>query len=453
MGTGAFFSKPKIASVALSAESQGDDKAETIIATVHTILINDNEKLLVSLVDDNDNTVVADKEAFVSQNRAAINFTIPAGLTRGKYFVKAVAPGGKIGDVNITARKAEYRITSSAFEGKNLATFGNSITKADNSWAYQVHKNLRFGNLYNGAISGAVWHMRERTVASQTIRTQNYYDADFAGISSNAPTGDNLLQHQQQINNCAIVHLQKYFIDLDKKTAPTPDVIIFSYGTNDEAINKGDTESALQEDDLSKVDMFQIAGALRWCLDTLKIKFPDAKIYVALPLQSTLAGKNDGNLQKIAVIKSICDAKSVPYFDCYNESGITVENHATYLSDGLHPNEAGKVVHGAYITKALEEAADKASGLPSIFNGETGKELIFISARVLYAGRQLSVTSVASESPLSEVTIYGITGNEVCRKSVSSHEYTFNAPVVAGMYLLTVRLADNTSKGFKILVK
>jgi hypothetical protein len=36
---------------------------------------------------------------------------------------------------------------------------------------------------------------------------------------------------------------------------------------------------------------------------------------------------------------------------------------------------------------------------------------------------------------------------------VSGNEFTLNAPAVAGMYLLLVRLVDNTSKEFKILVK
>jgi lysophospholipase L1-like esterase len=453
MGTGAFFSKPKIASVALSDEGQGDDRTKTITATVYTIRIDDNEKLLVSLVDGDDHTVVDAEEAIVSQNQATINFTIPAGLARGKYFVRAAAPDGNISGVDIAPQQAEYTINTSAFEGKNLATFGNSITSAGNSWARQVYKNLRFGNLYNGAISSAVWYKRERTVAGQTIRTQNYYDAGFAGTSSSAPTGNDVLQHQKYINNCAVVHLQKYFTETDKNTAPPPDVIIFSYGTNDDVAYMGDAPSALQEEDLSKVDLFNIAGALKWSLDTLKRRFPDAAIYVALPLQSTLNGKNAGNLQKISVLKAVCDARSVAYFDCYNESGITVENHATYLSDGLHPNEAGKVLHGAYITKKLEEAADNASGLPFVWDGAAGKELIYISTRMLHAGGKLSVESLAEGSPLSEITVYNVAGNEVYRPSVSGNKHTFQAPSASGIYLLRVSLADKTSRTFKVIVK
>lgn len=451
MGTGDFYSKTKIISVALSSAKQGEGSAETITATAHTILINDNEKLLISLVDSEDNTVVSAVEAKVLQNKAEIQFTIPATVPKGKYYVKAAAPNGKIGDTDVSPRKTEYAVISPYFIGKNLATFGNSITAAANSWAYQVNEKLGFANLYNGAMSAAIWYKRERTVAGQTIHTQNYYDSDFAGISTVAPSGENVMEHQRRINNCAIVHLQKYFIELEAKRAPTPDVIIFSYGTNDEVINMGDAESALQGDDLSKVNIFTMAGALRWSLDTLKIKFPEAKIYVALPLQSTREGKNDDNLKKMEIIKRVCDAKSVPYFDCYNESGINVENHATYLSDRLHPNEAGKVVHGDYIAKKLEEAVSGPSSVTQQTTVQT--ESISISASVLNAGQPLQVKSLKDDISLSEVGFYGIAGNKIYCHSTPGNEYMFHAPTVAGMYVLTVRLNDNTTKGFKILVK
>jgi len=236
---------------------------------------------------------------------------------------------------------------------------------------------------FAAAISAAIWYKRERVVAGQTIRTQNYYDADFAGISSVAPTGEDVVQHQKRINNCAVVHIQKFFTELNNKTIPTPDVVIFSYGTNDELYDytMGNAEDALREKDLSKVNVFTMAAALRWCIDTLRMEIPEVKIYVALPLQSSREGKNEGNLTKMEIIKKICDARSVPYFDCYHDSGITPEHYTTYLGDGLHPNDAGKIVHGEYITKMLEETVE-ATGLPMVSKSETGKELVSVSSNV-----------------------------------------------------------------------
>lgn len=253
----------------------------------------------------------------------------------------------KAGDKEVPAKPV--------FEGKNLVTFGNSITAAENSWAYQLSTTLKFGNLYNGAVAGSIWSKRERTTGSgKAIRTQNYNDPGFAGISSSNAANPDDLEYQKRINNCAIVHIQKY---LSEKAAPAPDFIILSYGTNDlsSAAVLGDPAAALQEGNLDNLDLNTIAGAVKWCIKTLKTKFPGAKLYVSLPLQAQSENRNKDNLKKIGIIKKICEGMKVPYFDCYAESGITQENSSQYLRDGLHPNEEGKKIHGNYIIKKLKE--------------------------------------------------------------------------------------------------
>ncbi len=249
----------------------------------------------------------------------------------------------------------------SSFEGKNLAAFGNSITAAPNSWAYQLSKELKFGNFYNGAVGGAIWSKRERTTATGLkINTQNFTDPDFAGISREAAPHPDDIELQKRINNSAIVHIQKYVSD---KTAPIPDFIILSYGTNDMSSTAilGDPEKSLKENNLENLELNTIAGSVKWCLKILQTKFPEAKLYVALPLQATSENKNKNNLKKIDVITKICDGMSVPYFNCFAESGITQKNSEKYLYDGLHPNEKGQTVHAKYIIRKLKEANDETS--------------------------------------------------------------------------------------------
>lgn len=243
---------------------------------------------------------------------------------------------------------------TSPFKGKNLVTFGNSITYARNSWAYQVYEKLEFGNIYNGALGGAIWSKRERVLNGQTFTTQNYNDSNFVGISNGYKPNTEIEEFRKRINNCAIVHIQKY---LSAEEILTPDIIIFSYGTNDDFNDTvlGNVDIALQEKDLSKVNLFTMAGAFRWSIETLKTKFPNAKLYVALPLQAASDVKNDGNLKKIEIVKRMCDGLSVMYFDCYSESGITKENNKQYLSDGLHPNREGQTVHADYVIQKLRE--------------------------------------------------------------------------------------------------
>lgn len=79
-------------------------------------------------------------------------------------------------------------------------------------------------------------------------------------------------------------------------------------------------------------------------------------------------------------------------------------------------------------------------------------EIIKLSSSMLNAGQVISVKAYSTNVLLSEVTVYSLTGNNVYRKSISGNEFSFNAPAIAGIYLLTVRLADNTTKGFKIII-
>jgi hypothetical protein len=95
------------------------------------------------------------------------------------------------------------------------------------------------------------------------------------------------------------------------------------------------------------------------------------------------------------------------------------------------------------------EIEDNETGISGVISGKS----ISVSAGLLNAGQALSVKTAADNVSISEVALYGIAGNTVYRKSVSGNEVTFNAPAIAGIYLLAVRLTDGTSETFNILVK
>ncbi|MEA4982583.1 MAG: SGNH/GDSL hydrolase family protein [Paludibacter sp.] len=446
MGSGDFFSKPKIVSVLLNADSQLEDRETTISVKAYTTAINNNEKLLISLVDAANNTVTGAVEALIANGKATANLTVPATVPRGRYSVQVAAPGGTIGDVSIAPVRVPYLIASSVFEGKNMVAFGNSITIAANSWAYHTSRKLGLAALYNGAVSGSIWSKRERTIDGKIIQTQDYDDPAFAGISSSSTANPDANELQKRINNCAIVHIQKYL----RERTVSPDLIILSYGTNDSynASDLGDADEALKATDLNLLNVYTMAGAVRWSLETLKTRFQDAKLYVSLPLQAASDSKNEGNVSKIAIIKKICDGLSVPYFDCYTECGITQANQAFYLRDGLHPNEAGQILHGDYIIMKLEDAND---GISAVEQPGLPDPSVTVSANVMNGGGQLTVQS--SGVSLTGVNLYGLTGNKICGAYVSGSEYTLRAPATAGMYLLTALLSDRTAKKFKIIVK
>lgn len=448
MGTGDFYSKPKIVSVLMNADSQLEEREATISVTAYTTAINNNEKLLISVLDAANNAVTGPVEAIISNGKAVANLIIPASVPKGRYSVQAAVPGGKTGDVSITPVSVPYLIASSVFEGKNMVAFGNSITIAANSWAYHTSRKLGLANLYNGAVSGSIWSKRERTIDGKIIRTQDYEDPAFAGISSSNTANPDANELQKRINNCAIVHIQKYL----KERTVSPDLIILSYGTNDSYTVSvmGDADEALKASDISMLDVFTMAGAVRWSLETLKTRFPEAKLYVSLPLQAASDSKNKGNISKIAIIKKICDGLSVPYFDCYTECGITQANQAIYLRDGLHPNVTGQILHGDYIIMKLEEANDGPSAVERPGVPDTS---VTVSANVVNIGRNLTVHSLASGVSLTGVQLYSLTGNIISGSSVAGNQYTLQAPATAGMYVLSAFLNDRSVKKFKIIVK
>lgn len=120
MGTGDFYSKPKIVSLTLSSDSHVENHERKITVAVNTVLIDDQQKLLISLVDDQGKAIGGEVEAIVAQNQAVTDFTIPASVPRGRYFVRVAAPEGKIGDVAIPDKMALYVVVEPSPLTSNL---------------------------------------------------------------------------------------------------------------------------------------------------------------------------------------------------------------------------------------------------------------------------------------------------------------------------------------------
>lgn len=109
MGTGDFFSKPRISYLTLSHDSNAGGSESTVTVTATTSLIGNGNKLLVSLIDKNNTEVVSPVEATVNDNMAMANLVIPATLVVGQYAVR-VATNGQIGGVDVTPETAFYEI-------------------------------------------------------------------------------------------------------------------------------------------------------------------------------------------------------------------------------------------------------------------------------------------------------------------------------------------------------
>lgn len=109
MGTGDFFSMPKISTVDLSRDSHASGTESTVAVTARTAAIANGNKLLVSFVDRNDNVIVAPIEATVTDNVATANIVIPATVADGQYAVKVTA-NGQINGMDVAPKSVTYEI-------------------------------------------------------------------------------------------------------------------------------------------------------------------------------------------------------------------------------------------------------------------------------------------------------------------------------------------------------
>lgn len=113
MGTGDFFSKPRISTVTLSHCSHASANESTVTVTANTISIENGKKLLFSLVDQNDNVMVNPIEGLVNNNLATANLIIPANITEGLYKIK-VAANGQINGMDVLPKTVLYEIVDPA---------------------------------------------------------------------------------------------------------------------------------------------------------------------------------------------------------------------------------------------------------------------------------------------------------------------------------------------------
>jgi len=141
------------------------------------------------------------------------------------------------------------------------------------------------------------------------------------------------------------------------QTAAIPadtDIITLLIGVNDHIFNNpvGDINAVLTKAWGTLDRTMSFAEAFRFNLETIKRAHGNARIYVILPLQSEYGGMSPLQQYQDAEI-AIADALSIPYFSAHKESGLW-PGEALY-SDLLHPNSAGHVLLGQYVSTKIDE--------------------------------------------------------------------------------------------------
>lgn len=127
MGTGMVFNSPKIMSVHLSSNHHATGIETRVTAKVNTVLIEDGEKLLYSLVNEREQ-IIASTEITVNADAASGTLTIPAGTPVGDYIVKVSVPDGSLNGYSVAAATVPYTIV------ETLGDYWDIIDKSMATW-------------------------------------------------------------------------------------------------------------------------------------------------------------------------------------------------------------------------------------------------------------------------------------------------------------------------------
>ena len=219
----------------------------------------------------------------------------------------------KIGNDNLVDLSIDVKT-----KDKKIWFFGDSIT-AGGKWVNPFVELSKVSYSKNFGISGATW----------TYKT-NLNDAPH--------------------------HVQSAISQYDNATVDKPDLIILSYGTNDSTSVFTVEDSVIESKFTSGIDyiplttdlttLIDVPSAMRWCVETLLAKFPNAQIFICTPIQRvpTTFNYTSQRLKRDSIIK-VSDRLSVNLIDTFNcgiYSRFEVSGaQGKYLYDGLHPDENG----------------------------------------------------------------------------------------------------------------
>ena len=543
VGTGDLYSKPKIASVVLSSDSHVEGSARTIAITTNTTLIDNGEKLLFSLVDGEGNTVVEAVEATVSQAKAVANFTIPAALAKGKYFVKAAASDGKIGDVEITPKKADYMIVEPSPITSNLLpnVVPMGFIKNINDYQYigpskefifpsilDTKPHTENGKFLNGETPldryycfyaphenpGGMYLATGPTLDGPWTERNTVMNLAWAKAVPN-----NIVNTADHISACHVMWndvYNKYFMYFHGPNTTTyyavsDNLIDWTFGADiltaqsfgsrgNEASYARVFEHKLPEIDNKYILMLMIAESstsrkiywahskdgIDWTCSRKPLISPDLN-YKKIPgtdIKPNYSGGMGNNVSGPFFMKS-----GNRYFVFYHSSAghICVAEVGESFDMEVHWGEYMKASEAVIDTDAngVPRAVSRVAS-PQFIQNDAGKWYLFIEAgsrlgantgyakepdasakqkinqeaspvaisnTMLNAGQTLLIQSAETNAALSEVMLYSLTGNKVYSSPASDYKHAIQAPAASGMYMLSVKLNNNTSKEFKILVK
>lgn len=141
----------------------------------------------------------------------------------------------------------------------------------------------------------------------------------------------------------------------------TADIIVVSAGTNDGVESLGDFSTAMAKTTLESLDRLNLYEAVRWTFWTLRLNYPGAQFFAALPIQRA---DQETPKELIDCIVKMANRYNFYVIDANSESGIVrdfenISAEGRDLADGLHPNAKGKLKMGFLYARAILDKFNK----------------------------------------------------------------------------------------------
>lgn len=300
---------------------------------------------------------------FIKNSKAGCTFTTPSNCTKiGVTINKSIVTDISLLKIFKCSDKfyslyelAKLNADVKAWtKGLNIALLGDSIINYG-VWIKYFKQLSDFGNYYNYGIPAAGWAHNSSTVYDLTTT--------WGGYIWN--------QANRLINDYTLGKISY------------PNVILLDGGANDGGSILGDVNEVFNYSvdfltiDANNILCQSVLGAIRKTVETIKNTFPDSIIILATPIPRVVVGDstttNDG-VHKMKLIgdtillaSKLCGTN---YIDKFGNVGIDAareyKSHL-YLSDGVHPNEAGGLLIGKYMSDEIKRVIGHRIGTANVF--------------------------------------------------------------------------------------
>lgn len=273
---------------------------------------------------------------------------------------------------SINSDISEIKLLYPDLSEKVIYCLGDSIAQASGSWPMQMAQLTNAKKVYNLGRNKATWSDRSDMIIydsncaiwnnefgylTSTDGKTEYYPSGSA-TTYNVPPGGSVYA---TISN-EIRFMTRLITEYNR---PEPNIIVIFAGINDTTSSTTEyTDSAFDTiinmsiTSLTFSQLQTIQGGLHWCIGTLATTYPDAEIFVCTPIQSPNSDKKPYLQRTRSWITKMGEYYNAKVIELYSECGIssafeTAGGSGRYLSDGIHPNDDGKILTGKYIAKQV----------------------------------------------------------------------------------------------------